>query len=57
MLQLRCERNPRSKIKNMINAYTAWIALKEFKLRGSGILNFIFKKLNDISLAGCDNNP
>ena len=41
----------------MINAYIAWIALEEFKLRGSGILNSTFKKLDDISLAGYNNDP
>ena len=57
MLKLRCERNPRSLIKSATNAHTAWVALEKYKPRGSGMLNSTFKKLDDVNLAVCDNDP
>ena len=56
MLKLRCKRNPRFKIKNATNARTVWEILAEFKSRESDMLNFIYKKLHEITLTGCDND-
>ena len=57
MLKLRCERNPRFKIKDATNAHAAWKTLEEFKPRGSGMLNSAFVKLHQINLADCNNDP
>lgn len=57
MLKSRCERNARSMIKDKTNARDAWMTLEKFKPRGSDILNSIFKKMNNVTLAGCDNDP
>ena len=57
MLKSRCERNPRSLIKNETNARKAWTALEKYKPRGSGILNSTFRKLDTVNLAGCNNDP
>ncbi len=57
MMRTRCERNPRAKINTKTNAKAAWDALAEYKPRGSGMLHSMFKKLNNVSLAGCENEP
>ena len=57
MLKSRCEKNPRAKINTKTNASDAWNALKEFKPRGSGMLNSTFKKLETLTLASCDGDP
>ena len=44
-------------IRSETNTHTAWITLKKFKPRGSGIFNSTFRKLNNVNLAGCDNDP
>ena len=57
MLRTRCESYARSLIECETNAQKAWTTLDLFKPRGSGILPSIFRKLDNVSLAGCDNDP
>lgn len=57
MMKTRCERNPRAKIKNLTTAKQCWDTLAEFKPRGSGILNSTYKRLDNLTLAACDNDP
>lgn len=56
MLKSRCERNARSMIKDKTNAKDAWTTLEKFKPWGSDILNSTFKKIDNVTLAGCNND-
>ena len=55
LIKSRCEKNSWFKIKIKINAKNAWIALKDYKLRGFDILNFIYKKFMNLTLIVYDN--
>ena len=57
MFRTRCGSYARSLIESETNAQKAWTALEKLKPRGSGILNSAFRKLEDVSLAACDNDP
>ena len=57
MLKTRCEPYARSLIESETNAQKAWTTLGQFKPRGSGILFSIFRKFENVNLAGCENDP
>ncbi|KAL9063309.1 MAG: hypothetical protein Q9161_009533 [Pseudevernia consocians] len=57
ILKSRCDDNARSMIDDKTNTHEAWEILKQFKPRGSGLMNSTIKKFESITLAGCDDNP
>ena len=57
MLKTRCELDIRDMIENETNAKRAWTTLEQLKPRGFAFLTSTFRKLDNVSLAGCDNDP
>ena len=57
MLRTRCELDVRAMIESETDAQKAWSTLDKLKPWGSAILTSTFRKLDNVSLAGCDNDP